>query len=127
MKTTALEAGELVKEIVVPRPRAGGRQSFLKFRLRQAIDFPIVSVASVLVMEGGKVKEARLVLGAVAPVPLRAGQAEDYLKGRKLDGKTAAEAGAIAVRGALPLAKNKFKAQLARALLRKALLGRSSV
>ena len=127
MKTTALEAGELVKEIVVPRPRAGGRQSFLKFRLRQAIDFPIVSVASVLVMEGGKVKEARLVLGAVAPVPLRAGQAEDYLKGRKLDGKTAAEAGSIAVRGVLPLAKNKFKAQLARALLRKALLGRSSV
>ncbi len=121
-KGTVLDADEVVTEIAIPSPKAGNRQRFLKFRIRNSIDFPIVSVASVFTMENGRVKTASVALGAVAPLPLRAKEVEAYLKGRTLDETTAAEAGAIAVQGAQPLAGNKFKVQIVRALLRKAIL-----
>ncbi|MBI5240135.1 MAG: FAD binding domain-containing protein [Elusimicrobia bacterium] len=122
MQSTALAAGELVTEVFIPAPAPGARQGFLKFRLRNAIDFPIVSVASVLDLEGGKLGSASIALGAVAPVPLRAQEAEAFLKGRAPDEDTAARAGDIAVQACHPLAKNGFKVQLVRALLRKAIL-----
>jgi len=121
MKATALDDDELVTEIAIPAPQAGSRQRYLKFRTRNSIDFPIVSVASVLSLKDGKVKDASIALGAVAPFPLRAKEAEAYLRDRMLDEATAAEAASIAVKGVQPLAKNKFKAQIVRALLRKAI------
>jgi CO/xanthine dehydrogenase FAD-binding subunit len=120
--TTVLNADELVTEIVVPPPPNSSIQSYCKFRIRNAIDFPIVSVASVLTIEDSKVREARVVLGAVAPVPLRAQQVEDFLRGRPIDEETAAAAGEIAVRGAYPLARNGYKVQVIKGLLHKALL-----
>jgi CO/xanthine dehydrogenase FAD-binding subunit len=122
MSTTALAPDELVTEIVVPKPAEGSSQGYLKFRIRNAIDFPIVSVASVLRLEGPTVRDARVVLGAVAPVPLRAVQVEDFLRGRTLSEETSAAAGEIAVRGAYPLARNGYKVQVIKGLLRKALL-----
>ncbi len=125
MKGTVLDADEIVTEIAIPAPKAGNRQRFLKFRIRNSIDFPIVSLASLFTMEDGKVKAASIALGAVAPFPLRPREVEAYLKGRTLDEATSAEAGAIAVKGVRPLAKNKFKVQIVRALLRKAILAES--
>ncbi|MCX5795344.1 MAG: FAD-dependent oxidoreductase [Elusimicrobia bacterium] len=122
MQSTALEPGELVTEVFIPALDPGSRQGFLKFRLRNAIDFPIVSVASVLAMKGGRLRSASIALGAVAPVPLRAKEVEAFLKGRIPDEATAARAGDIAVAACRPLAKNGFKVQLVRALLRKAIL-----
>jgi NADPH-dependent glutamate synthase beta subunit-like oxidoreductase/CO/xanthine dehydrogenase FAD-binding subunit len=123
--TTVLSPGELVTEIVVPRPPQDCLQSYSKFRIRNAIDFPIVSVAAVLavegISEGATVREARVVLGAVAPVPLRALQVEAFLRGRTLSEETAAAAGEIAVRGVYPLAHNGYKVQVIKGLLRKAL------
>jgi xanthine dehydrogenase YagS FAD-binding subunit len=58
----------------------------------------------------------------VAPLPLRAKEVESYLKGKILDEATAAEAGTITIQGTRPLAQNKFKAQIVRALLGKAIL-----
>jgi CO dehydrogenase flavoprotein C-terminal domain len=57
---------------------------FLKFRLRNAIDFAIVSVASAITVAEGLCRGARLVLGAVAPVPTGAGGVEEFLKGKEL-------------------------------------------
>jgi len=122
LATTVLGEGELVTEIVVPPAPPHCAQGYWKFRIRNAIDFPIVSVASILKLEGGTVREARVVLGAVAPVPLRAGQVEEFLRGRRLDEETAAAAGRIAVKGVYPLACNGYKAQVIQGLLRKALL-----
>jgi NADPH-dependent glutamate synthase beta subunit-like oxidoreductase/CO/xanthine dehydrogenase FAD-binding subunit len=123
MSTTALEPGELVTEIAVPVPEPGVRQAFHKFRLRNSIDFPIVSVASVLRVEGGVIRQASVVLGAVAPVPLRARQVEQFLVGRSVDSETAERAGAIASAQMFPLPRNGYKAQIVRALLRRAILG----
>jgi CO/xanthine dehydrogenase FAD-binding subunit len=119
MRATVLDDDELITEIAIPTPRAGSHQRYLKFRIRNSIDFPIVSVASVLRMKNGKVKEASIALGGVAPLPLRAKEAEACLRGRTLDEAKAAEAAAIAVKGVQALAKNKFKAQIVRALLQK--------
>jgi NADPH-dependent glutamate synthase beta subunit-like oxidoreductase/CO/xanthine dehydrogenase FAD-binding subunit len=119
--STVLEAGELVEEVVVPAPADGTRQSFVKFRTRASIDFPIVSVAAVLTMRGDDVARARIALGALAPVPLRAAEAESLIEGRPPDGAAAAEAGAAAVRGAVTLSKNRFKVPIVKALVARAI------
>jgi CO/xanthine dehydrogenase FAD-binding subunit len=72
-------------------------------------------------VEGGVVRAARLALGAVAPIPLRATGAETYLAGKRLDGPTAAAAAALAVSDAAPLGENRYKAPILQALVRRAL------
>jgi CO/xanthine dehydrogenase FAD-binding subunit len=119
--TTALEPGELVREIEVPRPPPGTRQSYVKFRTRRSIDFPIAGVAAVALLSGGVVQGVRLALGAVAPVPLRATAAEEYLLGRRLDAAAAAEAAARAVAGAAPLGENRYKVTILKTLVQQAL------
>jgi CO/xanthine dehydrogenase FAD-binding subunit len=121
--TTVLGVDELVKEIHVPPLKAGTKNSFHKFRIRNSIDFPIVSVAASLLVEGSKIKEARMVFGAVAPVPLRAMGVEEYLVGKEANEETAAQAGEIAVRQVYPLSCNKYKAQILKGMIRKAILG----
>jgi NADPH-dependent glutamate synthase beta subunit-like oxidoreductase/CO/xanthine dehydrogenase FAD-binding subunit len=123
MSTTVLEADEIVTRIFIPAPRAGTRFSFQKFRIRNSIDFPIVSVASALTLDGGKIGQARLAYGAVAPIPLRATNVEEAIVGRKPDEETAELAGAVAARQVFPLEKNRYKVQILKGLLRKAILG----
>jgi xanthine dehydrogenase YagS FAD-binding subunit len=72
-------------------------------------------------VDGGIVREARIMLGAVAPVPLRSGAAEQALIGKRLDDATAETAATAAVAGAQPLADNGYKIQLLRILLRRTL------
>jgi CO/xanthine dehydrogenase FAD-binding subunit len=122
LTSTVLEPGELVTEVRVPPLRPGSKQAFLKFRLRNAIDFPIVGVAAVIRHAGGRVEEARIALSAVAPMPLRLAAVEDFLRGKRLDEGVAAEAAALAVVDALPLPRSAYKVQLTRALVRRAIL-----
>ena len=120
--TTVLDSDELVTELEIPLPPEASIQSYRKFRIRRSIDFAIVSVASVLSVRDGKIREAAVVLGAVAPIPIRVADAERFLVGREPDAETAEAAGAIAVRAACPLPKNAYKAQIVRAMLREAVL-----
>ncbi|MDD5590716.1 MAG: FAD-dependent oxidoreductase [Dehalococcoidales bacterium] len=122
MKSTVLDPDELVVEIQIPAQKAGSKQIFLKSRIRKSIDFPIMDVASVFNMESGKVNEARIVLGAVAPIPMRMREAEDFLKGRKVSEEVAEAAAVMVVKGANPVAKNKYKVQMAKALVKRAIL-----
>jgi NADPH-dependent glutamate synthase beta subunit-like oxidoreductase/CO/xanthine dehydrogenase FAD-binding subunit len=123
MRSTILDHEELVTGIQIPAPKPDSRQVFLKFRLRNSIDFPIVAVAAMVAKdEGEEVSEARIALGAVAPIPLRAREAEEYLKGKEISEEVAEEAAAIAVREAIPLAENGYKVQITRALVRRAVL-----
>ncbi len=122
MKTTTLDPDELVTEIQIPKPKPGSKQSFLKFRLRNSIDFPILSVSTVFSIDSDKFHDARIILGAVAPVPLRAKEAEDFLKGKVSSEEVAEQASVIAVKGTTTLAKNKHKVEIAKALVRRAIL-----
>ena len=122
MTTTVLEVDELVTEIFVPAPKPGTRFSFQKFRIRNSIDFPIVSVASALTFDGAKIKDARIVFGAVAPIPLRAVNVEEALMGKTASEETAEIAGAVASKQVFPLERNRYKVQILKGLIRKALL-----
>ncbi|MBI4802253.1 MAG: FAD binding domain-containing protein [Elusimicrobia bacterium] len=122
LRSTVLDQDELVEEIRVPAPRPDSVQGYHKFRIRNSIDFPIAGLAGVFSSGGGKIRDARLVLSAVAPIPLRLKAIEEFLEGKPAGEKTAAAAGALAVKEAMPLTKNRFKIQIVKALLQKAIL-----
>jgi thioredoxin reductase len=121
-KSTVLAADELIEEIALPAPPAGTRQRYLKFRIRNAIDFPIVGLAFSATLAGGRFHDARVVLGAVAPIPLRAHAVEALLEGQAPSAALAEEAVALAVRDAQPLARNRAKVEIVKALVTKAVL-----
>ncbi len=122
MQCTVLDHDELVEEIQIPTPLKTNMQGYQKFRIRNAIDFPIVSMAYSFNLDGQVIKGANIVLGAVAPIPLRARAVEAFLEGKPLSDETAMAAGDVAVGAVKPLAKNAFKVQIVKALLRKMLV-----
>ncbi len=71
--------------------------------------------------DGQVIKNANIVLGAVAPVPLRAQAVEAYLEGKPIGTETACAAADIAVEGVKALSKNKYKVQIVKALIKKIL------
>lgn len=121
-KTTVLAADELIEEIRIPALEPKNRQHYLKFRNRNAIDFPIVSVAFRATMHDGKFKDVRVVLGAVGPIPLRLRAVEKLLEGRIPSDKLVHEAATLAVSNAQPLARNKAKVEIVKALVSRAIL-----
>jgi CO/xanthine dehydrogenase FAD-binding subunit len=125
-KSTVLAADELIEEIAIPAPRAGTRQRYLKFRIRNAIDFPIVGLAFRATMEGGRFHDARVVLGAVAPIPLRARAVEALLEGQAPSAALADDAARLAVADTQPLAQNRAKVEIVKALVRQAILDAAS-
>lgn len=120
--STVIGMDEVIKEVRVPRPPAGSRQHYEKFSLRKPIDFAIVSVALVITMDKNTCKDVRIVLGAVAPEPLRVHEAEKYLKSRVIDEQTAAKAGELALEDAQPFDSNKYKVQIAKTLVKRTIL-----
>ena len=116
-----LELGEMITHINVPEPPKNTAQHFMKYTLRGAIDFAVVSAAVLAVVEEDYCTEARLVLGAVAPGPLRAVQAEGFLKGKELNNRNMKEASELAVKGAKPLSMNAYKIEIAKSLVAKSL------
>jgi NADPH-dependent glutamate synthase beta subunit-like oxidoreductase/CO/xanthine dehydrogenase FAD-binding subunit len=121
-RSTLLDPDEVVKEIQIPKPQNGAQQKYLKFTLRTPIDFAIVSVASVMTIERGMCVDARIALGAVAPGPVRARAAEEVIIGRPIDEHRAAEAAEQAVAGAQPLSMNAYKVEIAKTLVKRAIL-----
>ncbi len=117
-----LEADEIVTEIQVPKPPESAKQALLKFRLRNAVDFPVVSVASMMTMADGICRDAKIVLGAVAPRPLRATEAEETIRGKAIDAATAEVAAEVAVTDAVPLQMNAYKVEITKTLIKRAIL-----
>ena len=116
-----LEPDEILTDIQIPNLPKGAKQVFLKFTLREPVDFAIVSLASVVTLHDSVCKEARIALGAVAPTPLRATEAERFIKGKAVNEKTIAEAAKIAVKGAKPMRMNAYKVEITRTLVERAL------
>ena len=125
--STVLEIDEIITEIKIPAVSKGTRQRYIKSTLRKPVDFSIVSAASVITTEDNVCTNARVVLGAVALAPLRAVKAEEFLIGKSISEKTAEEAAQIALTGAQPLSRNGYKVKIAKAILKRTLLGQTSV
>ena len=118
--STILAPDEIVTEIQVPTPARGVKSSFIKFAIRSSIDFPVVNCAAMI----GKGK-ARICLNAVHNKPYRVSNAEDLIKGKSINEKNADAAGAAAITKAkaLPGNRNKWKIQIARTMVKRAILG----
>ncbi|NIA10337.1 MAG: molybdopterin dehydrogenase, partial [Nitrospiraceae bacterium] len=119
---TVLEPDEIVTEIQIPKPEKNTKQTFMKLSLRKFIDPPLVTVAAVVSLSGNTVKKCKIVLGAVAPEPWEASEAENYVEGKELTKDVAEKAAEEAVANAEPLTKNDYKVQMAKVLVKRALL-----
>jgi NADPH-dependent glutamate synthase beta subunit-like oxidoreductase len=123
VEAPVLEQDELVTEIVLPTLPKGCISAYEKFRDRKTFDFAVVGVASAYTLEGGVVKDARIALGAVAPSPIRASKAEAYLVGKAVNEDVAEQAAQIALEGAQPFEQNSYKVQVAKAMVKRSILG----
>ena len=117
--STVLEADEIVTAIEIPAPANGVKSAFIKFAIRKSIDFPIVNCAAAI--GSGK---ARICLNAVYNVPRRATKAEETITGKTITEENAEAAGAAAVETAttLPGERNKWKIQIAKTMVKRAIL-----
>ena len=121
-RTTVLEPEEIVTAIQIPKPQKGTKSAFFKFALRKSIDFPIVNCAARISTKGGKVTDARICLNGVYVKPLRAMAAEDAITGKKIKEADAQAAGEAAVAEAKPLQDNGYMVEVAKTLVKKAIL-----
>lgn len=112
----ALQPNEILTAIIVP-PAAGSRNATYEIRQREVMDWPLATASVAL-----KGKEARIVLGHVGPVPVRATAAEQVVAGKTITPELAEQAGKAAVEGAQPLSGNAYKVQLAQTAVKRALL-----
>jgi len=120
---TTLEPGDLLTAIRIPATWADARFYFEKVRDRQVWDFPLVNVASAIRESGGRIAEARVVVGAVAARPLRLRAVEASLAGQMVTDETLVRAGELAIEGARPLRFNAYKVPLMRNLVKRAVRG----
>jgi carbon-monoxide dehydrogenase medium subunit len=99
---TVLENGEILAEIIIPdQPTTGS--NYIKFGLRRAGALAVVGVASSVTVSDGTCQDVRIVLGAVAPTPIRARRAENVLRSKKISPELINEAGKIAAEESKPI------------------------
>lgn len=79
---TCLQPGEVVTEVIVPKPERPLRTAYLKFLPRTADDYPTIAVAAAVDLVDGRIRDARIALNAAGPTPVRARPAEDILRGQ---------------------------------------------
>lgn len=116
-----LGPGEIVTSITVA-PVAGRKLASYEVRQRETLDWSLATASVALQMDGPKVAKASVVLGQVAPIPWVSKDAAAVLEGQALDRELARKAGEAAVDGAKPLSRNRYKVQLARVAVQRALL-----
>jgi carbon-monoxide dehydrogenase medium subunit len=124
---TVMKPAEILTSIVMETPPAFSGSSYIKLGTRRALEISIVSVASFLTLEspGGRIRSARIVLGAVAPVPMRAMDAEKMLIGEIPSGPLFSKAGETAAGESKPIDDHRgtagYRRDMVSALTRKTL------
>ncbi len=121
-RENVLERDEILTEVALPIRPSGTRTTYAKVLDREAWTHAVVSVAAVLEMERDIVRSAAVVLGGVAPIPWQVPAVEASLVGQRVTAERAAAAGRLAVEGAQPLSKNRYKLTLTAALVRRTLM-----
>jgi xanthine dehydrogenase YagS FAD-binding subunit len=122
-RMTVLKPGDLLTAIRIPATWAGAQFYFEKVRDRQVWDFPLLNVASAMVVSGGNIERIRIVVNAAAAHPLRLTAVENAVKGQPRNVATGEMAGKLAVAGAEPLRYNGYKVPLMRNLVKRAISG----
>jgi CO/xanthine dehydrogenase FAD-binding subunit len=124
---TLVSGRGLLTAIIVPMPKKGAKAGYETLTLREAMDLSIVSAAALVRRERGRVKEARIALGAVAPVPMMAEKAQKILVGTKGTPEDIAKAAAAAVTECAPIgdvrASQSYRRDMVEVVTRRVLEG----
>jgi xanthine dehydrogenase YagS FAD-binding subunit len=121
-----LRPGDLLTAIRIPgawSAGAGAKFYFEKVRDRNVWDFPLLNVASAMVVRNGTIERIRIAVNGAAARPLRLKSVEDAVRGKPPDATTGEMAGKLAVEGAIPLQFNGYKIPLMRNLVKRAIGG----
>jgi xanthine dehydrogenase YagS FAD-binding subunit len=116
-----LAPGQFITHILLPAPE-GLASATYEVRHGEGPDYPLAAAAAVLRLAGNVVREARIVLGQVAPIPWVSEEASHRLVGLAVTPATAEAAGEAAVASATPLSHNGYKVQLAKVSVKRAIL-----
>jgi len=117
VRQTVLAPDELLVEIRIPKPEPGSGGMYLRHTPRRELDIAVVGVASQLTIQNGRCTRARIALGAVAPVPLRAHKAEERLEQQAITPQLIEEASKLAVEAASPISDQRGSAEFRRHLV----------
>src|SRR3954470_11563390 len=120
-RENVLQPDELLTHVILPAPGTV-KSGHYEVRYKTSHDWPIAFATVLLAMNGATVQSARIVMGAVAPVPWRSQAAEQALAGKAVTADTAAAAAEAALRGAIPLSQNAYKIQVAKTAVERAIL-----
>lgn len=122
---TALKPAEIVTAVSVPPPPPGSGSAYVHLSARGKIDCSAVCVGTQVVMQGRRVKDARLFIGACAPVPMRAPKAERIVIDNTFSASLAEKAGTVASREVMPItdvrATRDYRSQMVAVLTKRAL------
>jgi xanthine dehydrogenase YagS FAD-binding subunit len=118
-----LKPGDLLTAIRIPSRWASARFYFEKVRDRNVWDFPLLNVASAMVVSGSAIERVRVAVNGAAARPLRLKAVEDAVRGKPPSAETGEMAGRLAVQGAIPLQFNAYKIPLMRNLVKRAIGG----
>lgn len=118
-RENVLRAGQFVSHIELPDP---GSFQCATYEVRQGAgpEYPLTAAAARLNVQSGVVRDAKIVLGHVAPTPWRSEDAEHELIGKPLTAETIEAAGLAAIRLATPLSRNEYKVTLAQVSVERA-------
>jgi len=115
---TDLKPDELVTGLLLPAPAPGTRTFYYKLAVRKAMDLAIVGIAVSLVRQNGSCRDVRIALGAVAPVVLRATEAEQLIAGGAADAARLEEAARLAMEASRPISDQRGSADYRREMVR---------
>lgn len=120
-RENVLLPNQLVAHVLIPAADGWANATY-EVRQGAGPDYPLAAAACAVRASRGVVQEARIVLGQAAPTPWVSPEAAEALVGRPLDADTARAAASAAIRPATPLSGNRYKVQLARVAVERALL-----
>lgn len=122
LRENILKANEMITAVTLPPLVKNAKSFYLKQGGRESYDWALADVAVHVEVSGSSCKNARIALGAAAPVPIRSREAEALINGKPLNEDSAKAAALAAMQGTTPLAKNGYKIPLFKAILKRALL-----
>lgn len=121
-RDTTLQPGEIITEIVLPPSKFASTSAYVKVRDRATFEWPVVSAAVGLVMDGDRILTARVAAGGVGTKPWPLPHVEKALAGCVLDANTAERAANISIDGVDPHENNEFKRKLLPRVIERAIL-----
>ncbi len=117
---TVLQKGEILKELVVPTPSANTTSAYLRFIPRNEMDIAVAGVGSLIEVDPSSdvVTKARIALASVAPTPVRAYAAEEFLEGKNIDVEVIAKTADLAVEATIPITDVRGSAEYRKELIK---------